>query len=60
MKDQGKSSPLDWLELLEPEKSLSELRAAFSFAQGNMVSLILPIMSHFNQERNFFCFCLFN
>ncbi|KAJ4763802.1 E3 ubiquitin-protein ligase [Rhynchospora pubera] len=36
VKDQRNSSSSDLLELLEPEKSLSELHAAFSFVQGNL------------------------
>ncbi|XP_078171020.1 putative E3 ubiquitin-protein ligase RING1b isoform X2 [Carex rostrata] len=35
-KDQEMPSALDWLELLEPEKSLSELHPTFSFVQGNL------------------------
>lgn len=42
-KDLEMPSALDWLELLEPEKSLSELHPTFSFVQGNLVRLIFLI-----------------
>jgi hypothetical protein len=55
-KDQGKSLSLDCLELLEPEKSLAQLHATYSFAQGNMVSLILLIILAHSPKETFLVF----